>query len=341
MKNNNKKVVIGLIFILFIYFFCVLTIYCAKEYLKRKHVFDCDGISITTKSSDINQVKNFNKLPKENKLLSEEFEDVFSVGLEINSYYLPFYNRTPKSAIQQYIQKIKKLHFRTDHSIYISILADSSFACKLLERFPELSDYRIFDWLVFELLFESSKKEYSEIKLDAITNFYSYSHSNFMMDAVLLKHFYFQLEVYLSIQMDEINFNFIKEIEGLIEHFNKIMLNNFFSYVYYEFCSELSIFNPGNIFYLVKVESILNEMYRIAMLDKMSPENIRVLISKSSKIEIESASSDANLYSYCMLFYHFILKKQCFIDAITFLRNTSTVQKEEVFKCELYNSEFV
>ena len=69
---------------------------------------------------------------------------------------------------------------------------------------------------------------------------------------------------------------------------------------------------------------------------------IQKIIDDSSKLNILSMSDNIQLYSYCTLFYHFILKKQCYIDAINSLYNKISPTQETIYyKYEIYNSEFV
>ena len=340
IKNNKMNyIIIVFMLIVLIYVILVCVVYCAKNNIRKDYVLEQEIISVTTDIRDINQRNFFNRISNGNFQVSEEFSEEFSIGAEINSYSIPFYSKTPESAILRYMKKIKSTHFKTDHLMFISLLADANQAKMLFKINPDFSDYRIFDWLLYELLFDSSFKK--TMILDALINFYSYSHCHFLMDLLLLKHFYLQLETYVSTQYQNKEKHFTNEIINLINNYNKIMFNNFSRFICDEYCQNLSIFNPYNIVRINKIKSIIDNMYS-TVYDEPDREKIQKIIDDSSKLNILSMSDNIQLYSYCTLFYHFILKKQCYIDAINSLYNKISPTQETIYyKYEIYNSEFV
>lgn len=320
--------------------------FCAKKRISKRFFSWSENMLSIQEGSSLRQnlcgmkQEVIDKITKTNFNIDEEFHEEFSIGSEINSYYLPFYSATQESTIlqfTQYVTKIKNSNYNAEeHLAFISLLANVSFSRWLFEYYPEFSDYRLFDWLLYEFLFGSSM-DHKRIIVDAIVNYYNYSHYNYNMDLLLLNHFYMQLESFLSFQYKNDGKYFVDEICYLIDFFNKKMFDSYSRCVYYEYCKDMSVFNPLNIIHFIKINSILDDIY-ISISNKNNIGNIITIIYNSEKLKIKSISNDILFDSYCSLFYHFVLKGQCFVDAVNSLNNNLI---EKVYKYKISGSKYV
>lgn len=336
----KKRCVKILIVVSCLYLLIALGTFCVKAHLFIYCMNNVGKLYLVENSCSTEQSVVGGMAEGKSYCINDEFADEFSVAKKIQSYSLPFYQKTSDASLQDFIDFVKNMHFKTDHLFFVSLFSEAESAKALFEMHPEFGDSRIFDWLLYELFFGDHEEDERNLFFKAITNHYAYSHVHFLMDLIMLKHFYFQLEAYVSMHRGKEDLGMLKEIESLVDGFNKKMFYDFAWWTYNVYCDEKSVLNPNNVFVFNKAESILENVHR-SLEDSISLERIRTDIVEASKLRLTSKTEVSEFSSNCILFYHFALKKQCFLDAVGFSHNVNISQSMGTYSFEIFDSKYV